>query len=40
VLQVVKGQPNQQPMTLAKAAPQRLAQLGELLAQLALGQLR
>jgi hypothetical protein len=40
MLQVVKGQPDQQPMVLAEAAPQRLAQLGELLAQLALGQLR
>jgi hypothetical protein len=40
LLQVVKGQPDQQPMVLAEAAPQRLAQLGELLAQLALGQLR
>jgi hypothetical protein len=40
MLQVVKGQPDQQPMMLAEAAPQRLAQLGELLAQLALGQLR
>jgi hypothetical protein len=39
VLQVPKGQPDQQPMMLAKAAPQRLAELGELLAQLALGQL-
>jgi hypothetical protein len=39
VLQVVKGQPDQQPMMLAEAAPQGLAQLGELLAQLALGQL-
>jgi hypothetical protein len=40
VLQVVKGQPDQQRMVLAEAAAQRLAQLGELLAQLALGQLR
>jgi hypothetical protein len=40
VLQVVKGQPDQQRMMLAEAAPQRLAQLGELLAQLALGQRR
>jgi hypothetical protein len=39
MLQVGKGQPDQQPMVLAEAAPQRLAQLGELLAQLALGQL-
>jgi hypothetical protein len=37
---VVKGQTDQQPMMLAEAAPQRLAHLGELLAQLALGQLR
>jgi hypothetical protein len=36
---VVKRQPDQQPMMLAEAAPQGLAQLGELLAQLALGQL-
>jgi hypothetical protein len=40
MLQVGKGQPDQQRMVLAEAAPQRLAQLGELLAQLALGQLR
>src|SRR5215216_4027164 len=39
VLQVVKRQPDQQPMMLAEAAPQGLAQLGKLLAQLALGQL-
>jgi hypothetical protein len=39
VLQVPKGQPDQQPMMLAEAALQGLAQLGELLAQLALGQL-
>jgi hypothetical protein len=39
VVQVVKGQPDQQPMMLPEAAPQGLAQLGELLAQLALGQL-
>jgi hypothetical protein len=37
---VVKGQPDQQPVVVAEAASQRLAQLGELLAQLALGQLR
>jgi hypothetical protein len=39
VLPVPKGQPDQQPMMLPEAAPQGLAQLGELLAQLALGQL-
>jgi hypothetical protein len=32
VLQVGKRQPDQQPMMLAEAAPQGLAQLGELLA--------
>jgi hypothetical protein len=37
---VGKGQPDQQPMVVAEAAAQRLAQLGELGAQLALGQLR
>src|SRR4029453_4434724 len=31
VLQVVKRQPDQQPMVVAEAALQRLAQLGELL---------
>ena len=36
---VVKGQPDQQPVVVADAASQRLAQLGELLAKLALGQL-
>ena len=40
VLQVVKRQPDQQRVVVAEAASQRLAQLGELLAQLALGQLR
>jgi hypothetical protein len=40
VLQVVKGQPDQQRMMLPEAAPQGVAQPGELLAQLALGQLR
>ena len=39
VLQVLQRQPDQQPMMLAEAAPQGLAQLGELLTQLALGQL-
>jgi hypothetical protein len=39
VLQVGKRQPDQQPMMVAEAAPQRLAQLGELGAQPALGQL-
>jgi hypothetical protein len=39
VLQVVKGQPDQQSVVVAEAAAQRLTQLGELLAQLALGQL-
>jgi hypothetical protein len=37
---VVKRQPDQQRVMLAEAAAQRLAQLGELLAQLAPGQLR
>ena len=32
VVQVGKGQPDQQPMLLAEAAPQGLAQLGQLLA--------
>jgi hypothetical protein len=36
---VVKGQPDQQRVVVAEAASQRLAQLGELLAKLALGQL-
>ena len=40
VLQVGKRQPDQQPVMVAEPARQRLAQLGELLAQLALGQLR
>jgi hypothetical protein len=40
VLQVVKRQPDQQRVVVAEAAAQRLAQLGELLGQLALGQLR
>jgi hypothetical protein len=40
VLQVVKRQPDQQRVVVAEAASQRLAQLGELLAQLAPGQLR
>jgi hypothetical protein len=39
MLQVVKGQPDQQRVVVAEAASQRLAQLGELLAKLALGQL-
>ena len=39
VLQVPKRQPDQQRMMLPEAAPQGLAQLGKLLAQLALGQL-
>jgi hypothetical protein len=40
VLQVVKRQPDQQGVVVAEAAAQRLTQLGKLLAQLALGQLR
>jgi hypothetical protein len=40
VLQVVKGQPDQQRMMLAEATPQGLTQLGELGAQPAPGQLR
>jgi hypothetical protein len=40
VLEVVKGQPDQQPMMLAEAAPQGLAQLGKLGPQAAPGQLR
>ena len=40
MLQVPKRQPDQQRVVVAEAAAQRLAQLGELLAQLALGQLR
>ena len=39
VLEVVKGQPDQQRMMLAEAAPQGLAQLRELGPQPALGQL-
>jgi hypothetical protein len=37
---VVKRQPDQQGVVVAEAAAQRLTQLGKLLAQLALGQLR
>ena len=39
VLEVVKGQPDQQRMMLAEAAPQGLAQLRELGPQATLGQL-
>ena len=39
VLEVVQGEPDQQPVVVAEAAPQRLTQLGELLAQPPLGQL-
>jgi hypothetical protein len=39
VLQVLQRQPHQQGVMLAEAAAQRLAQLGQLGAQLALGQL-
>ena len=39
VSDVVEAQPDQQGVVVAEPAPQRVAQLGDLLAQLALGQL-